>query len=148
MTTAEQFKKDYIEFKKAVLLDEDVKLLNSLGEDINRFSKMTDKNELIQLESSLASHGFQLANILGRLIGQFDVEKNIFERKKAPIVEKYKAMGFKTNFLPKVNEELAEDMDRIAMFGGVIEEYKAKLYALNRIHSAIDHRIERLDRNL
>ena len=142
--SAEQFKKEYTEFKRSVLLEDDIKFLNSLTEAVNRFPKVTDKNELIQLESEIANYGFQLSGIYGRLLGQYNVEKDILEKKKSELVSSgaVKSMaGAERQFAQDSYGEVKE----LSMFEGVIEEYKAKLYSLNEVHLAITHRIGKLN---
>ncbi len=147
----EQSKATYIDFKKQVLLEDDIKILSELVREIDRFPRIIDRSELIKTESIIASLGYQIAGIFGRLVSQQNLEKDIFKKKVYERQRELLGNQEEKSIVmaeERARQEYDEDRQRILMFDGVIEEHKARMYSLREVHIAINHKLSILDKNI
>lgn len=147
----ELFKTNYIEFKRKFLLDEDIEIMTKINSYVINFPQIKDVRELIDVESSLSSLGYQFAGVLGRLSGQVQFLKNSFSKKQTDIV-KQKKEGKKpteiTGLAAEVKSEFHDEVQELAMLEAIYDEYSKRFHTLSDVHIAITHRMKKLDKNL
>lgn len=147
----EQFKIIYTDFKRKVLLEDDIKLLNSINEEIAKVSKTRDIETLVEIETNIVTMGYQLAGIMGRLMAQFNVETDIVEKKRLDRETELTKSGevkSQTKAASQAKQELHDEIKELSMFESIVEEYKFKIYSLKDVHSAVTHRMMKLDKNI
>lgn len=151
ITDKVEFKQQYTDFKRRVLFDEDIQILTSINERVLNFVNTKDLDILISYESELASFGYQLAGILGRLSGQVAFEKDRFSKKVSDISKERKE-GKKPKDLiglkEEIKSELSEDQQDLVFLEAIYDEYNKRFSSLSDIHLAITHKMKRIEKSI
>lgn len=150
-TTPEDYIKTYNQMKEEILLPDDRILMKEITDEVSRFPTIIVSDELVELESKLASLSFRLAGLVGRLSSQYEVRSKLLKNNIANYAKGLVKEGTEKSAIRA--EIVAEDhflQGRLEneVFCGVVDEYKSKAYALKDVFLALTHRIHKFNKNI
>jgi hypothetical protein len=146
-----EYAKVYNLTKEEMLLSDDIILMKEITEEVTRFPSVTTADELIEMESKLASLSFKLAALVGRLSSQYEVRERML---RVDIIK------YTNDLIKEGKEKTMTKADAVAdiefmgrknensIFLGVVDEYKGKSYALKDLFLALTHRIKKFSSNI
>lgn len=150
-STPEAYVKDYNRLKEEMLLPDDIILMKEITDGVSKFPTITTSDELVELESNLATLSFRLAGLIGRLSSQYEVKYRNIKKKvsdKATEIMKAGEKGGYARATELADASFTDERIALSVMEGVVDEYKGKSYALKDIFLAITHRIHKFNKNL
>lgn len=145
----EEYIKSYNSAKEEILLPDDIALMRKIQEEVSRFPSLTSAEELIDLESNLTELSYRLAGLIGRLSSQYEIRGKEIKEEMYQYAKKLLAEGKEKSM---TRAEVVAESDfyqkriELEIFGGIVDEYKGKSYALKDIFLAVTHRIHRFSK--
>lgn len=147
----EEYAKAYNRTKEEILLPDDIILMKEITDEVTRFPSVTVADELVEMESKLASLSFKLAGLVGRLGSQYEVRSKMLKNDMFNYAKSLLKDGKETSVLradlAADNEFLSRRIDN-EVFCGVVDEYKGKAYALKDVFLALTHRQKKFLSNI
>lgn len=149
--SSEEYIKVYNQIKGEMLLPDDIILMKHITDEVNRFPSVTTSDELVEMESSLATLAFKLAGLVGRLSSQYEVKERMLRVDIIKYTDNLVKEGKEKN---KTKADLVADVEFMlkknenSIFLGIVDEYKGKIESLKNVFLAITHRIHKLNKNV
>ena len=148
---SEEYIKAHNKMKEEVLLPDDIILMKEITDEVNRFPTVTVADDLVEMESRLATLSFKLAGLVGRLSSQHEVRSKMLKNDMADYAKSLVVEGKEKS---ATRAEIAAETEFFSrrveneVFCGVVDEYKGKAYALKDVFLALTHRIHKFNKNI